>query len=261
LNDNNQHIATGVRSVISTQPAERAAELQKALEGSGLEFFNVPMIRTETVILQPETRKIIEQTERFDLLIFTSRNGVKAFFELLTLTGKTFPKKVKTAVIGKGTARELEHVFGPADFIQPGNTSRDFAVYLKNKVLKGGEKILLAMGNLAPDFLQKELSAVASVQRINVYKTFPIETYNRSVIQKVLENRYGLLVFSSPSAFNRFYEIYQKEKSKAPLRIVTIGQATTGVVLNTTQAFILTAKKPGTEGLLNEIKKYFHLKS
>jgi uroporphyrinogen-III synthase len=254
------HTISGVRSVISTQPAERAAELQKALKGTGLAFYHLPMIRTVTAEMNPDLEKVFARLETFDLLVFTSRNGVRSFFELLRQQGKTLPGKVKTAVIGAGTAKELEQVHRQADFIQPGNTSRDFAVYLKTQVLQGGEKVLLALGNLAPDFLQDELANLAIVGRINVYITLQEENYDRSVLQKALNNAYGLLVFSSPSAFLNFYGIYQKEQSTSPLRIVSIGQITTQAILKHTRAEVFTARKPGTEGLRREIIKYFHLK-
>ncbi len=244
--------------VISLQPAERAEKLRLSLENNGIAFFNMPMIRTETVTLQPEIRNVLDRLESVDLLIFTSRNGVKAFFKLLAQAGLTFPGRTKTAVIGQGTALVLEQNYRKADYIQPGQTSRDFAVYLKKDVLKGGEKILLALGNLAPDFLQNELSPQASVQRIDVYRTLPVQEYDVEIMQKIRDDRYGLLIFSSPSAFANFYNNYKKKKSNARLRIVSIGETTTQAILNTTQAFVLTAKIPGTEGLLNEITQYFH---
>ncbi len=253
-----ENIAPGARNVISMQPAERASKLRKALEDSDVCFFNIPMIRTETVELNAEIQTVIERLKNFDLLVFTSRNGVKAFFKLLKQVSQELPEKMKTAVIGKGTASALEQSYRKADYIQPGRTSRDFAAYLKNQVLKGGEKILLVLGNLAPDFLQNELSPQASVQRIDVYRTFPIQKYDNDLMQKIRDDQYGLLLFSSPSAFANFYDNYQKEKMNARLRIVSIGETTTRAILNTTQAFVLTAKIPGTEGLLNEIKKYFH---
>jgi len=260
LNDKENHIARVPRTVISLQPAERAEKLRQKLKNSGIAFFNMPMIRTETVTLQLEIRSVIDVLESFDLLIFTSRNGVNAFFKLLQQAGLALPDKIKTAVIGKGTASALEQRYRKADYIQPGRTSRDFAVYLKRNVLKGGEKILLALGNLASDFLQNELSPQASVQRINVYRTLPVQEYDLNIMQKIRDDQYGLLIFSSPSAFENFYSYYQnqKEKSDALLRIVSIGETTTRAIVNTTQAFVLTAKIPGTEGLLNEIKQYFH---
>jgi len=252
------NIAPGARTVISMQPAERVSKLRKALENSDVYFYNMPMIRTETVELDAEIRTAFDQLENFNLLVFTSRNGVKSFFSLLKQVGQKLPEKMKTAVIGKGTAAELEQVHNKADFIQPGNTSRDFAVWLKSEVLKGGEKILLALGNLASDFLQGELSPKASVYRINVYRTLPVQEYDVDLMQKIRDDQYGLLVLSSPSAFANFYDNYRKKKTNARLRIVSIGETTTQAILNTTQAFVLTAKIPGTDGLLNEIKKYFH---
>jgi len=239
------------------QPAERASKLRKALEDSDVCFYNMPMIRTETVELNAEIQTAFDRLEYFDLLVFTSRNGVKAFFKLLQQAGLALPEKMKTAVIGKGTASALEQNYRRADYIQPGQTSRDFAAWLKNQVLEGREKILLALGNLAPDFLQNELSPQASVQRIDVYRTLPVQKYDVDLMQNIRNNQYGLLVLSSPSAFANFYDNYRKKKSNARLRIVSIGETTTRAILNTTQAFVLTAKEPGTEGLLYEIKQYF----
>ncbi len=261
MNGNNTHSIPGARSVISTQPAERAAELQEALAGTGLDFYSLPMIRTETASPDRELQDVFLHLDNFDLLVFTSRNGVRLFFELLQQQGKAFPGKLKTAVIGEGTAAELEKLHEKPRFVQPGNTSRDFAGYLKTNVLKGGEKVLLALGNLAPDFLQHALASVATVRRINVYNTLPETHYDKTILQKALTGRYGLLVFSSPSGFSHFYEIYQKERSTAPLRIVSIGQVTTQAILKQARAQVFTARKPGTEGLAAEIKKYFQLKN
>ena len=240
------------------QPAERASKLRKALENSDLCFYNIPMIRTETVELNAEIQTVFDRLKNFDLLVFTSCNGVSAFFKLLQQAVLALSEKTKTAAIGKGTALALEQSYRKADYIQPGQTSRDFAAWLKNQVLKGGEKILLVQGNLASDFLQNELSPLASVQRIDVYRTLPVRKYDVDLMQKIRDDQYGLLLFSSPSAFANFYANYQKKKTNARLRIVSIGETTTQAILNTTQAFVLTAKVPGTEGLLYEIKKYFH---
>ncbi len=246
------------RAVFSTQPVERAEKLRQALGNSDIAFFNMPMILTKTVVPDKKISNIFSELESFDLLVFTSRNGVKAFFELWQKTKHLFPEKLKTAAIGKGTAEEIEHYHRQADFVQTGNTSHDFAVYLKTSVLKGGEKVLLALGNLASDFLQNALSPHAFIQRIDVYQTFPVQKYDSNLMQKIRDDQYGLLVFSSPSAFANFYGKYQKKKTNARLRIVSIGKTTTQAILNTTQALVLTAKVPATEGLLYEIKQYFH---
>lgn len=261
MDENRQHIVSGVRSIISTQPAPRAAELQQALKLSGLSFFHLPMIQIQTVSLTQNIIKTFHRLHTFQHLIFTSRNGVDSFFKLWQQTGKTFPDSIKIAVIGKGTAETVVQNAHRVDYIQPGNTSRDFARYLKEEVIQSGEKVLLALGNLAPDFLQDQLSPQAQVERINVYQTLPVKDYDRKTMEKVFQNQYGLLVFSSPSAFYNFYAIYQQEKTNAPLRIVSIGEITTNAILNTTKAMVLTAKKPGTAGLAQEIIKYFHLKN
>ncbi len=248
-------------TVISLQPAERAAELGKALQGSGIAFFSLPMIYTETVPLSKEIENNFHHLHRFDLLVFTSRNGVNAFFALLEKTGVSLPGRIKTAVIGQGTANELEKAYRPADFIQPGNTSADFIRFLRTEVIREKQRVLLALGNLAPNTLENGLKPHVPVKRLNVYQTLPVKTYNKSLLQDIENNRYGLLVVSSPSAFHQFHALYHP-RATTPLRIVSIGKTTTGAILKKEpQAIVLTAAKPGTEGLLEEINKYFHLKN
>ena len=108
LKDKQEHIASPVHTVISMQPAERASELRKALKNSDVYFYNMPMIRTETVELNAEIQTAFDRLENFDLLVFTSRNGVTAFFKLLQQAGRSLSEKTKIAAIGKGTASALE---------------------------------------------------------------------------------------------------------------------------------------------------------
>jgi uroporphyrinogen-III synthase len=262
LKDNKTHSIPEKKSIISLQPAERALELHHALQDLPVKFYNMPMIYTQSIGLTGTVKSLLQQLPTFDLVIFTSRNGVKAFFELLQKAGIPSPLQTKIAVIGAGTAKELQQVYRPADFVQPGNTSRDFATYLIRHVLTGKEKVLLALGNLAPDFLKEALSSKTSgIHRINVYQTLPVEDYDIRLMQMIRQNKYGLLVCSSPSSFAHFYDLYQKEETEDLLRIVSIGQITTQAILHTTRAQVFTAAKPGTAGLMNVIKKYFHLKN
>lgn len=249
----------GGKSVISTQPLEQAEKLKSALEGTGITFFNLPMIRTEALPLSEEIKNAIQNLDNFSLLIFTSKNGVIHFWNDLEQMKAAFPSKLKTAVIGGGTARVLEKYNGNPDYINEGKTSTDFAAYLKSEVISESDKILLVQGNLAPDFLYNELNEVADVKRINVYRTVTEETCDENILNEIRGNRYGLLVFSSPSGFSNFYKFYQSgEKIKSRLRVLSIGNTTTKAISGMCNAEIITAAKPGTQGLKNEILSYFH---
>jgi len=245
------------RSVISTQPVEQARKLQQALEGHSIAFFNMPMIRTETYALNDSIRETLQKLHEYDWIILTSKNGVNAIFQLMKEAGISFPENVKTAVIGKTTESYLEKVHHKADFINRGQTSVEFLAVLKSEIIKKNDRILMVLGNLAPSHMQQQLSKIARVDRLDVYQTIGIADYDKTLMQNIRDDRYGLLVFSSPSAFQNFYKFYQIKKSKAPLRIVSIGEITTQAIQDITEAQIYTAREAGVEGLKNEIIHYF----
>ncbi len=249
----------GEKSVISTQPFEQAQKLKSALEGSGISFFNLPMIRTEALPLSDEIKEVIRDLNRFTLVIFTSKNGVIHFWNALEQLKIAFPSGLNTAVIGGGTARALQKYHGDPDFVNEGKTSTDFAGYLKSEVIRESDNLLLVQGNLAPDFLFNELNDIAAVQRIDVYQTVAEERCDENILKEIQNNRYGLLVFSSPSGFSNFYHFYHRgAKDHFPLRILSIGNTTTEAISGFCRAEIITAQKPDTQGLKNEILRYFH---
>jgi uroporphyrinogen-III synthase len=249
----------GEKSVISTQPFEQAEKLKSALEGTGISFFNLPMIHTEGLPLSNEIKEAIRNLNNFSLVIFTSKNGVSNFWKALAQMKVSFPAGLKTAVIGRGTSRALQEYHGSPDFVNEGKTSADFADYLKSEVIRKSDKILLVQGNLAPDFLFNELNEIAAVKRINVYQTLAEETCDENIMKEIRNDRYGLLVFSSPSGFSNFYKFYKSdEEGKSRLRILSIGNTTTEAISRICEADIITAAKPGTQGLKNEIISYFH---
>ncbi len=248
----------GEQSVISTQPFDQAEKLRLALKGSGITFFNLPMIRTEALPLSEEIKTAILGLNQFNLVVFTSKNGADAFWNDLMQIKVAFPEALKIAVIGKGTANAVKKYHGNPDFINEGNTSTDFAAYLKSEVISESDKILLAQGTLAPDFLLNELNKLAEVKRINVYQTLPEENCDSGLITNIRNNRYGLLVFSSPSGFSNFYKFYKGDEEQSPLRILSIGRTTSNAILGICNAEIITVEKPGTQGLKNEIIRYFH---
>lgn len=244
------------RLVISTQPVEQAEKLKSALSGSAVAFLSLPMIRTEVVEPDEELISVLKNLSGFDRMIFTSKNGAGAFLSLLEKFSISSPEDISVAVIGKGTAAELQHS-GLANIeLNPGNTSTDFAQYLNNAVLRPNEKVLLVQGSKAPEFLEKELSKTAKITRINVYHTLPVEETDSDLIEEIKKDRYGLLVFSSPSAFAFFSKHVDPDTQK--LRILSIGTTTTAAITKLANVEIITADRPDTQSLKKEIIHYFN---
>lgn len=245
-------------TIISTQPAEQAQKLSALIKPYGLEFINMPLIETKTLALNPEIQKSLNNLQNYDWVIFTSKRGVIGFFSILKELNvtKNHLKKIKFAVIGKPTATELIKYDAKADYINLGNTSKEFLFYLLRDVINNCDNILMPLGNLASNYIPDALSEIADVSRINVYETIKLKDVDKNTLQLIDKNDYHLLVFTSPSAFENLIELTNYKSNEKELKILSIGQTTTKAIQKYGFKVQITAKKSTIEGLADEIKEF-----
>ncbi len=246
------------RVIINTQATANCRNLSELLIKEGATVYCLPMIETLTLPLSPEINNTLADLNKFDWLVFTSKKGVSAFFEQITEYQKNtaLPPQLKIAVIGNKTATELERYGYKSDFTNPGNTSDEFLIHLENNIIKKAENVLLALGNLAPDKLQNSLKQRANIKRINVYKTIAPQDTDNKILNIVLNKRFDLLIFTSPSAFQNFILITGFTPDKDKLPIASIGKITTNAIKKTGFDVMITAKQATIEGLADEINNY-----
>ncbi len=250
------------RIVISTQPKAQAGKLSALLRDTGVLFYSMPLIRTRIVNPNRTIQNALSNVGTFDKIIFTSKCGVSSFFILMKSLGVPDDdlKYVKFAAIGPATAVEILKNGFEVHYINDGSTSEEFSGYLLNKVIGENEKILLPLGNLAPDLLRNKLSGRAECIRINVYETIKIKNPEPATMKMIDEELYDLVVFTSPSAFDNLIEItgYRPEKQ---LKILSIGQTTTKHIERRGFKVLITAKRSTIDGLAEEIVQAFALPS
>jgi uroporphyrinogen III methyltransferase/synthase len=95
-------------TIAVTRAREQASRLAERLRGLGAEVILAPVISTQTL---PGPAP---ELDRYDLICFTSPNGVHALFQRLEAEGldaRAFPPRTETrvAAIGPATARALQH--------------------------------------------------------------------------------------------------------------------------------------------------------
>ena len=203
----------------------------------------------------------MENIDRFDWLILTSANGVHYFFEnfINISTNKKLPDQLKIGVIGNKTQRKLEEYGYSPNFINPGNTAEDFSeAFLKHlQKEKLQPKILLALGKLARTVIQDELKNIANCTRIDFYTTVIPESIDPNILKRIEEDRYEMLIFTSPSGIKNFLKI-SGVKQPEKLRIACIGETTAGTANENGIDPLVIAEDASAKGLTNSIINYYN---
>jgi len=248
---------------ISTVSIHKSVEIRNIFEPLGVTVVDFPMTECIASDQTPAIQNTISQIEKFHWIIFTSANGVKHFHRLLSETTNLpgIPSEIKIAVVGTKTALELKKNGIIADYSGLGNTAENLVKELIEKKLLQGCNILLPLGNLAPDSAQLQLSKIANVTRIDVYKTVKTVVSDNESVERIKNNHYDLVLFTSPSGVMNFADTVGTEYINPELRVASIGKVTTRAAEKYGLRCMITAETSTYEGLANEIINYYKLKN
>jgi len=207
--------------ILITRPRNQADSFASSLIDAGFEpvFFPVIEIRPfeENVALD----RAIEKLGCYDWIVFTSVNGVDAFFERFNLhrrdtenakENKTNLRElsgsaVKTAAIGPKTAASLEARGVKPDFVPD--------EYVAEAILPGlgdlrGRWVLLPRAEIARKALPEAIVEAGGVaHEIAVYQTIPAEPDADGLA--ALKSGVDAVTFTSPSTVTNFVEIIRSE--------------------------------------------------
>ncbi|WP_167611276.1 uroporphyrinogen-III synthase [Maribellus sediminis] len=247
---------------ISTRPQGQSDELKRLFEAEGAQLLELPLIRIKPLELSKDDSLIFDTLNRFDWLILTSPNGVRSFFESLKEKGiDSLTAGIQIGVIGKKTQKVL-NTFGykPA-FVNPGNTAEEFVAAFIPKIQNCSEKpqILLALGNLARTVIQDELKEYATCTRINVYETVMPDYTDEKTLQLIRENRYEMLIFTSPSTIQNFMKLHLNIPAE-DVRIACIGDITAHEAKNRGITPLVVAEDASAQGIVDAIIHYYSKK-
>lgn len=242
--------------IINTRPVGSEDLIGNALEKLGAIVLSMPLIEIFQIPISQKIRLDITKNNIYHWLVLTSKNGVDSLFDQLDLSINTKTLTFKTAVFGKRTAMALQDKGFKPTLIVESNTSAD----LLNKLLpqlQSNEKILLVLGDLASNLLEHGLRSIVNVARLNVYRTEFIKSIEPNMINRIKENRYDLILFTSPSGFKSYRNYTTDEVELQNLKIACLGPTTEEIILNAGLIPLIVAKPSGKIGLLKGMENYF----
>ena len=200
------------KRLVVTRAAKQASGISARLTALGAEVIETPMIETRDVI--PATSSVIpakagissadfNALANFDILAFTSTNGVESFFRQLFAAGydvRVLAGK-KIASVGKITEKKLLEYGIRCDYVPEDHTGEGLGRLLAS-LLVDHSRILLLQGNLADDTLLKLLPQAT---RWVVYETLPVAElpeWKREAVAGA-----DAVVFASTSAVENFCSV------------------------------------------------------
>ncbi len=244
------------KRVLVTRPARQAEAFVRALEARGVE----PVLAPTIVIVPPDdpapAHRAIDDLATYGWVVFTSQNGVDAFFDRLASldADARYVGKTKIAAIGAKTAHRLRQHGVRADLVPQAFVSEEIGRALI-ETTRDGERILIYRAQEARDVLPAMLEeAGRTVTVVAAYKT--IFDVDPEFARKV--SSADVLTFTSASTVRGFTELLGgSDAARAAARgklVACIGPITADAADDAGLHVDVVADVFTTEGLLDALE-------
>ncbi len=243
------------RYVLVTRARSQSASLVERLERLGARVVQMPAIRIEPPDdPEPLTQAAI-RAGRYDWIVFTSVNGVNAFFGTLGRTGADARSlgNARVCAIGPATAERLERS-GIRPDAQPARAlTAEIAAALEAAGMTSGDSVLCPRADIAPPDLPDALKAKgAVVEEVIAYRTVPDGSGAAEVQRRIEAGEIDWITFTSASTVRNFFSFVDPAVvSRALVKPASIGPVTSAALGEFGLSPAVEAKSHTIGGLLD----------
>lgn len=246
------------KRIVVTRTRKQAGALSNGLRSLGADVYELPTIRIEPPTNLREFAELVQDAHTYDWIVFTSANGVDAFFEMFF---KLYDDTreiggAKIAAIGPATGQKLRDLHLHVD-LQPEEFLAE-AVVREFQKLGGVEnlRILLARAEKARDVLPRELSRLGGiVDEAFAYRT-ELETRDiTGARRRFLEEGADLITFTSSSTVDNFLALHLPWPKG--MQVASIGPITSQTVRDHGLKVDVEATRHDISGLVDVIRKFY----
>ncbi|MGC2352624.1 MAG: uroporphyrinogen-III C-methyltransferase [Candidatus Udaeobacter sp.] len=246
------------KRIVVTRTRKQASVLSDKLRALGAHVIELPTIRIEPPRDLREFAELVQDAHTYDWIVFTSANGVEAFFDIFF---KLYDDAreiggVRIAAIGPATAQRVKdfhlHVdLQPEEFVAEA-VMREF----KKQGNIENLRILLVRAEKARDVLPKELSvAGAIVDEAFAYRTVPETRDTSGARHQLAQDGADLITFTSSSTVENFLALGLPWPKG--MRIASIGPITSKTVRDQGLKVDVEARRHDINGLVQAIRELF----
>jgi uroporphyrinogen III methyltransferase/synthase len=246
------------KRIVVTRTRKQASVLSNKLRALGAHVIELPTIRTEPPSDLREFAELVQEAHMYDWVVFTSANGVDAFFDVFF---KLYDDAreiggARVAAIGPATAQRVKDFHLHVD-LQP----EEFVAEAVVKEFKKQESIenlrlLLVRAEKARDVLPKELSgAGAIVDEAFAYRTVPETRDTSGARRQLAQEGADLITFTSSSTVENFLALGLPWPKG--MRIASIGPVTSKTARDQGLKVDVEARRHDIDGLVQAIRELF----
>lgn len=242
--------------IVVTRARQQASVLSQDIEDLGGEPWEFPAIELAPPTNPEMITKAVQQIKRFEWLVFTSVNGVDAFFKELKNQGKDVRDLagIELVAIGPATQSALENKGLRVTFVPEEYRAEKIIEGLASRVLPG-QSVLLARAEEARDILPESLKALgADVWDVPAYKTV-LGQANKEELQGLLRDKLiHAVTFTSSSTVRNFLQLLDHDRSLLEgVKIFSIGPITSATARELGLTIYREAEKYTIKGLVQAL--------
>ncbi|HYV58829.1 MAG TPA: uroporphyrinogen-III C-methyltransferase [Acidimicrobiia bacterium] len=240
------------RAVVVTRAREQASELRRRLEALGAEVVELPAITIEPLAFD------VPELDRYRWLVFTSANGVAAFFDRGLAPARLDARALaglRVAAIGPGTTAALAERGVRADLV-PERFVAEALLEAFPPATAGDERVLLARAEHARDVLPAGLAERGyAVDVLPVYRTVTASP-DADALERVRRGDVDALTFTSSSTVTNLCDLLGGAPAPQPL-VVSIGPVTSKTAMERGLRVDVEAAEHTIDGLVDALLDAF----
>ncbi len=222
------------KRIMVTRSRQQAQALIEKLEALGAEVLECPVIKTVPPDNVGPLDEATVEIRNYQWVVFTSANGVDAFFAALYDNGLDCRRlwSVNICAIGPATAERLKANGLVADLISEKFTAKSVADSFLQKGDIAGQNILLPQADIARQMLKELFEAMdANVTAVTAYQTVIDDSSQPTIIEALKMDNVNWITFTSPSTVQNFLELAGKHSPiNKNIKLASIGPVTSKII-------------------------------
>jgi len=253
------------RRVVLTRETDGSNRLRDRLLDLGAEVRELPLIEVRFDLDREAAMDVFKEFASYEWLLFTSRNGVKHFFNAFFKTFDDIRSLgfIRIAVVGQGTAEALRLLHLRPDLVASEATAKGLAASLKEEQDLDNVKLLVITGNRNKEDLVRSLwEERAIVDTLRVYKTELCGLKDDVNAERFRREGADAVIFASASAVQAFGEqanhLTLEEGATRPA-LFSFGPSTSSRMKAAGIPVAAEAEEPGIDGIVQALVTYFTL--